>query len=198
MIFLALNLLKIATKWIMNRNSVISIKSNANVSKTHKLNLFLWAYGITVFSWELCFLKRFGTFYFSDFKQKHNNIIQHNWTFWHKHQNNHSFRVWNFCVFRIDFLCFKKEFSQSRICTSESRILSLIYVNFSPESRICSCQSFFVHRHVSEFAVLRDKKRRNSGTRNRGPPPDSFYGSQTNLAISLSHSNWLERGTRQS
>ena len=110
MIFLALNLIKIATKWIMNRNSVIPIKSNTNVSKKHKLNLFLWAYGITVFSREFCFLKRFGTFYFSDFKQKHNNIIQHNWTFWHKHQNNRSLWVCNVCVFHTDFLCFKKNF----------------------------------------------------------------------------------------
>ena len=42
MIFLALNLLKIATKWIMNRNYVISIKSNINVKK-YNLNSFLWA-----------------------------------------------------------------------------------------------------------------------------------------------------------
>ena len=74
MIFLALDLLKIATKWIMNRNSVISIKSNINISKKNINSIPFYEHTEWLFSVEnFVFWNVLELFIFQIFKK---NIIK--------------------------------------------------------------------------------------------------------------------------
>ena len=119
--------------------------------------------------------------------QKPHKVRGFSWIYWDICKITVHFGFATFVYF-TPFLVFKKkEFSQSRICTSESRILSLMYVNFSPESANPSRRSFFVYRNISEFMFSDDKKDEILGPEKGGTPPVSLfrisYGSQTNLAI---------------